>query len=187
MIQFLSLLTILSILNTIAFEPRLYGEWSVWHSNTRNRWLSNRVIVSIRAKRQFEIREKRQQNMFVVEYVYQGKYKLQQELTKRDVESGQVILYQDTMHIRLLSIGGVGLDELPIYCTKDIRKKVNLNFDLIGKDEIFLSKYDNYFHLVRHTRLNEPTINIPFSTLLFTNLFGIFLNAIYNEILYHHP
>lgn len=173
-----SLLLWISSLPVIwSFDPKLYGEWSLWHSNTKYGLNANKIIISLYPKNNFEYKEKKQINIFLIEYIYQGNYKLdyKHNIIKNE-DSGNVIFCQEKLKIRLLSIFGIGFDELPIFFMQNVRKKVRLHFDIIGKDDIFLNKYENYFHLIRHTRVNEPSINVPLSTFLFTNLLSLIFN-----------
>jgi len=161
------------------FDPRLYGEWSLWHSNTKQSLLSNKVLISLYPKRKFEVKEKKQQNIFLMEYVYRGHYKL--GANSENGDSGNVLIEQENLRIRMLSICGIGFDELPILCMKNLNKRVKLQYDIISKDDIFLSKYNNHFHLIRHTRINEPPINVPLSTLMLTNIVSIILSHLLHK------
>jgi hypothetical protein len=166
-----------------AFNPKFYGEWSLWHSKSKNILLSNKVIVSLYPVDKFELIEKKSIGLFNIEYIYTGSYSVSYEknLNFVNMKQGTVICKQKKMKIKLLSFCGIGLDELPIFYMKNLNSKIRLHFDIINKDDIFLSKYDNYFHLVRHTRFNEPMVNIPFSSFLFTNLLGIYLNYLIHK------
>jgi hypothetical protein len=170
----LNLLIFFTILKIgFTFDPKFYGEWSLWHSNIRNKLLSNKIIVSLYPENNFEYVEYKKIGPLIVEYLYDGNYKIFSNNFNINKDIGNVIFRQKNLKIKLISIFGIGFDELPIICNQSINKKVRLNYNIIGKDDIFLNKYNNYFHLIRHTRSNDPNINVPLSTLLLSNIIGL--------------
>jgi len=80
----------------------------------------------------------------------------------------------------VVSIFGVGVEELNIYYPVPLRipgkfHREVMEVSVVGNDDIFLttntnSSYLSAYHLIRSTSLNQPTINVPFTTLVFTQI-----------------
>lgn len=80
----------------------------------------------------------------------------------------------------VVSIFGVGVEELNIYYPVPLRipgkfHREVMEVSVVGNDDIFLttntnSSYLSAYHLIRSASLNQPTINVPFTTLVFTQI-----------------
>jgi hypothetical protein len=57
-----------------------------------------------------------------------------------------------------------------------------------GMDDIYLQsikRNDDCFHIVRSVRINEPSVDIPISTFLITQIVGTILGHVINQVLFH--
>ena len=80
----------------------------------------------------------------------------------------------------VVSIFGVGVEELNIYYPVPLRipgkfHREVMEVSVVGNDDIFLttnsnSSYLSAYHLIRSASLNQPTVNVPFTTLVFTQI-----------------
>lgn len=200
----LLLLSVLSVNAFISHVPQLFGEWSVWHSNTPFIKGSNKVIVGIYPNSRLEVIDKKTIGPCILEKVKIGKYTLSEneqkckefDMNDHEYEHQFVDITFERKDYYVRSIFGIGLDNLPIRrtTTSDYYQKMSLY--IIGKGDLFLTftsqdtgdthpkpVYDGNenvlcYHLVRNIRTKEPSINVPLSTLIATHLASIFLNYI---------
>lgn len=56
---------------------------------------------------------------------------------------------------------------------------------IIGHDDLFLTTRSYSFHLVRSVRANELSINVPFSTLVATQISGMCIAHVIHQIMNH--
>lgn len=77
---------------------------------------------------------------------------------------------------RLLSVLGVGVEFLGVQGKADERDRTfTLGIDLNTGEDLFLSSPRISFHLVRSVRVDEPSIDVPFGTLVSTQILGSLL------------
>ena len=157
-----------------------WGEWVVQHSSIARSPPNNRMVVSIYPN-----------NKVMIGYRYTFGplvYSRQRDGVYETKEGGSLFCrFQDTTD-QLLSIYGVGVDELSIMSRK-IQEENKYRFKIVvpDTDNIFLVEDDEpsspYYstgcvHLVRFVRVNEPSINVPFSTFLFTQILGMVISGL---------
>ena len=72
------------------------------------------------------------------------------------------------------------------------KKFVETNYEFamtfVGVDDIYLqstTRHDDCFHIVKSARINEPSVDIPISTFLITQIIGCILGHMINQVLFH--
>lgn len=98
------------------------------------------------------------------------------------------VLFHHTEEV-FLSVYGIGLQNFNIK-TKTLQKKSQYSFSMMtdGNDDMYLQSVvtdADCFHIVRSVRINEPSVDIPISTFLFTQILGTIIGHIINQILFH--
>lgn len=186
------LFSVISVDAFVSHIPhQLFGEWSVWHSNTPSVQESNKVIVGIYPNSRLEVIDKKTIGPCILEKVKYGKYIVDNndnDIIKLDNEEYKhklvdVKFERKDYYIR--SIFGIGLDNLPIRRTTTCDYFQKMSLYIIGKGDLFLTSQQNdedndilCYHLVRNIRTKEPSINVPLSTLIATHMASIFFNYI---------
>jgi hypothetical protein len=91
-----------------------------------------------------------------------------------------------TRQRRLLSIFGIGLDNAPIHTTlrvPDETQRIFMELHVMGHDDLFLTSSSFSYHLIRSIRPNELSVNVPFSTLVATQVTGMYIAYLVHQIM----
>ena len=81
----------------------------------------------------------------------------------------------------LVSILGIGLEELEVRYPIPLREnQENMEMVVVGRDDLFLTTtasptFSTTYHLIRSSWVDQPTINVPFSTLVATQVLGMMI------------
>ena len=114
--------------------------------------------------------------------IFQDDYDDNEEKRKVDV------LFHHTEEI-FLSVYGIGLQNFNIKTKKKtIKNKFSFSMTMPGMDDIYLQsikRNDDCFRIVRSVRINEPSVDIPISTFLITQIVGTILGHVINQVLFH--
>jgi hypothetical protein len=193
---------------TTNFLMQMYGEWSLWHANFPSFSGPNRVLVCIFPEGMLEITYLHNVGPFLLKDYQMGKYrflfpsKISKKISKKisndefsimkGSSSSSVEVHFYHRRYQLLSIFGVGLDNLPIHYKVPRNVKKKLDVHVVGRDDLFLrvktGKDENnieaslFYHLVRCIRNDQPTVNVPLSTLVFTQVMGIIIANFVNDL-----
>jgi len=177
----------LLLLTTAQAFPRFYGEWTLWHS-TVPALPDNRVVIHIYPDNHLTMKYRFMKGPFVFHKSKVGIYSISTNNDDNYEEKHNVdVLFHHTEEI-FLSAYGIGLQNFNI---KTDKKKVNTKFrfsmTMAGTDDIYLqsTKNDDCFHIVRSVRINEPSVDIPISTFVITQIVGTIMGHVINEILFH--
>jgi hypothetical protein len=170
----------------VSIHRRLYGEWIVWHSTNGN--FLNREVVHIYPNNQLMISYRYKKGPFLYHREKHGEYRIEKKRKSYTKIYLQIHQCQET----LLSIYGVGIqDMLDPMKTKNTHPyktfKMNINMYCVGPDDLYLfstHREMNHYHLVRSVRINEPKIDIPISTFLFTQLISIVISQVLHFFLH---
>lgn len=180
------------------FLSPLYGEWSLWHASTNTRSFvgPNKVIVYLYPHSKIELIFKRTIGPVIFKDHEVGNFRLYvDDVMNKEIVNKETITIHTYHHSRskievmveferrkrlVVSIFGVGVEELNIYYPVPLRipgkfHREVMEVSVVGNDDIFLttnsnSSYLSAYHLIRSASLNQPTINVPFTTLVFTQI-----------------
>lgn len=189
-----------------SFLRRLYGEWSLWHSTSPSFRSPNNVMVYLYPSFRVEIVARRMIGPFLYEERQSGKYMLtgvpecsiehdndagsQHADAMSAVCTNRVRVEFFTRERRMLSVFGIGLDNAPIHTTLHVPEEtqhISMDLHIIGHDDLFLSSLSSSYHLIRSIRPNEPSINVPFSTLVATQITGMYIAYLVHQIMCWMP
>lgn len=168
----------------IAF-PKFYGEWMLWHSTVPN-LPDNRVIIHIYPDNQLSLKYRFMKGPVVYHKSKTGTYKIfpEEENEKRKVD----VEFHHTEEV-FLSMYGIGLQNFNIRTKKKkIQNHFSFSMTMAGIDDIYLQsikRNDDCFHIVRSIRINEPSVDIPISTFLITQVVGTILGHVINQVFFH--
>jgi len=178
--------------NTFRDYSKLFGEWSVWHSNTPSFIGPNRMIVGIYPESLIEVSQKYCIGPCILEKTKVGTYSLYDDDMKKDQCNIRLDFHQKNVH--LLSIFGIGLDNLPIFFREKWDYSEDMSLYVVEQGDLFLTfhsqSYLYCYHLIRNVRTIEPSVNVPFSTLVATHIVGVgitkCLETLHSFLLQHH-
>lgn len=173
------------VVATTAF-PRFYGEWMLWHSTVRE-LPDNRVVIHIYPDDQVTLKYRFTRGPFVFHKSKQGHYYIHKH---DDEERHRVdVSFHRTEEV-FLSAYGIGLQNLRIKTRDETKSKKDYRFSMIfaGTDDIYLqstTNTDDSFHIVKSIRIIEPSVDIPITTFIITQIIGTILGHVINELLFH--
>lgn len=176
----------LALCGLVQAFPKFYGEWTLWHSTVPD-LPDNRVVIHIYPDNQLTMKYRFMRGPVVYNKSKVGMYKISSvdnEYEKRSVE----VLFHHTEEI-FLSVYGIGLQNFNIKTKKKREtKRFSFAMTMAGTDDIYLQsikRNDDCFHIVRSVRINEPSVDIPISTFLITQIVGTILGHVINQVLFH--
>lgn len=169
-------------------KPQLYGEWTVWHSHHLSYKGSNRMLVRLYPESTIEVCYREYIGPWLIETRKFGEFNLDDDIeynqdhmkNKFDpvCKSNVSIQYQKKEY-KLLSFLGIGFDNVSPLRSEDYNIKLKMKLYIVDRNDLFLTiNNQEHYHLIRSIRLNEPDVNIPISTLIATNLFGMVMTAL---------
>ena len=188
----------------------LFGEWSVWHSNFPNFVGSNKMRVHLYPERVIEVAQRKYSGPWLYEKRFRGTYNLSLNGDDDDINTSRdasvVSLRFHDVEKKLVSVFGIGLDDVPIlvYQEKDDDHNIDMHLNIAGRDDLFLTAplsviqdMTEYtmplngsddiicYHLVRSVRNDEPSPNVPISTFIATQILGTWICYILHYIFFH--
>jgi len=173
------------------FITRLYGEWTMWHSTAPQFDTPNAVLIWLYPPSRIEICWRKTMGPFLYEDRWIGDLFIwgmtECDSVEANVCNNRVHVEFDQGFRRVLSVCGIGLDDVLQMPRSKTGQVLTMDLQNIGKDDMFLMSSRHSYHLVRSMRLNEPTINIPLSTLVATQLAGMLVTHIFQEVVKHCP
>ena len=117
-----------------------------------------------------------------------GTYRIFQDDHNDDERRKVDVLFHHTEEV-FLSVYGIGLQNFNIKTKKKtIWNQYSFSMTMPGMDDIYLQsikRNDDCFHIVRSVRINEPSVDIPLSTFLITQIVGTILGHVINQVLFH--
>lgn len=165
-------------------RPEL-GEWVVRHSTHRRAPPDNRAVVHVYPENRLVLAHRHSLGPLVCLRQLHGMYTL---TTNSDSVTDEKRVVTCTFHEKrdtILSVYGVGLHGVfEVTTKKEAFKQYKFFFMMHGVSDVFLTATDPvdestfYCHLVRCVRIDEPNIDVPFSTFIFTQLLGIVFSAL---------
>lgn len=188
-LMFRSILCLLLLLQPqLVFSfPKFYGEWTLWHSTVPD-LPNNRVVVHIYPENQLSINYRFMRGPVVFHKSKTGTYQIFQDDHTDDERRRVDVLFHHTEEV-FLSVYGIGLQNFNIKTKKKtIRNHFSFSMTMPGMDDIYLQsikRNDDCFHIVRSVRINEPSVDIPISTFLITQIVGTILGHVINQVLFH--
>lgn len=165
--------------------PKLYGEWTVWHSTMPRFSKSNAATVALYPQSRMELCIRRQQGPLLWQDTLDGNYHVigstecwgggdgETHDGSRSCQS-QLMLHITRSQRELLSIFGIGVDIPFMRRTITHRSfRLALELQILEQDDLFLSNAMYSIHLVRSIHSNQPDVNVPLSTLMASQLVGM--------------
>jgi len=188
----------------------MYGEWSVWHSDLYKSLPSNQMLVNLSPSFHFQVSEKKNMGPLLFEKKWLGEYEVVSSQCFGTFAQGfepwctsQIRVNRLDIEQIVVSFFGIGFDEAYFSRRQPIDFSFNVKLDIIGKDDIYLSlensdlqeivntrvpeKGSSSYHLVRSVRINQPQVNIPLSTFLFTQVLGSCISLFFHDKMCHPP
>lgn len=172
--------------------PQLYGEWSLWHSNDASFKGPNRVLVYLHPDDMIDVCHTRHVGPFLVQDKRIGRWRgADPENTEcvinglDSVCTGDVSIDFYSSERRLMSIMGIGINDCPLAFENKISINNRMRLHVVGRDDLFLtSRMDDgcYYHLIRSIRTNQPSVDIPFSTLMSTQIVSMLITYLFHLI-----
>lgn len=174
-------------------KSQLYGEWTIWHSHHSSSKGSNRMLVGLYPESIIEVCYREYKGPWLIETRKMGEFYIDDDLMYDDntsqnkfdpvCKSNICIQYQKKEQ-KVLSFLGIGFDDISPLHTEDHTIKLNMKLYIVDRNDLFLTINEKeHYHLMRSIRVNEPNINVPISTLIATNLFGMIMTALIHH--YH--
>lgn len=177
----------------------LYGEWSVWHSNLPHFVGPNKIMVNLYPQNCLEVKMKEYVGPCLYEKKWIGSYRLTNIGCETNglsnfpddfqtvCSSGVDISFTEIVH-SMVSLFGIGVDEVPVPIKKAKCTNISMKLSIVGRDDMYLTvsnrelkdfitrrlpleKHTSY-HLVRSIYNDQPKVNTPFSTFIVTQLLG---------------
>jgi hypothetical protein len=180
-VLFLFIWTVNGYRQDLSIQQKIYGEWIVWHSTQTHEFM-NREVVHLYPDNKISICHRYSKGPFVFHKEKVGQYFIDDKGTFVKVNLN-LNSYKDN----LLSIYGVGTENFPVQ-EKPLNIRLCLKLYCVGTDDLYLSNpYTNHcFHLVKSVRINEPKIDVPLSTFIFTQILGLFFTQILHILFMHN-
>lgn len=160
-----------------SLKSQLYGEWSVWHSHEQG---SNKIVVGLYPESNIEICYRKYQGPWLIQTRKIGHFYI---IGENDQEPLVSIQYNEKEY-KILSFLGIGFDDISLTRKDNYPINVDMKLYVVDRNDLFLSMSNKeHYHLVRSVRVNEPDVNVPISTLIATNIFGMLMTELLH---YHH-
>lgn len=168
-------------------RQQLYGEWIMWHSHHPSFRGSNRMIVSLYPESVIEVCYREYKGPWLMETRKIGElhfdnenFTYEEDTTNMNpICKSNVCIQYKQKERKILSFLGIGFDDISPLHIESHQVKLNMQLYIVDRNDLFLTMNDNqHYHLMRYVRVNEPTINIPISTLIATNIVGMIMTAL---------
>lgn len=166
--------------------PKFYGEWVLRHSTVPD-LPDNRVVVHIFPDNQLMMKYRFTRGPIVFHKSKIGTYRI---FTQHDHVDKQLVdvSFHSSEEV-FLSVYGIGLQNFNIKTNKkQTHTLYRFIMTFVEMDDIYLQSIahsEDCFHIVRSLRINEPSVDIPLSTFLTTQIIGTVLGHMINEFLFH--
>ena len=182
----------------------LFGEWSIWHSNFPTHEGSNKMRVYLFPERMIKVSHKKWQGPWLFEKCLKGQYILDKTNSlHNEIYSHKVVVQFNEYERRLISVLGIGVDDVPIIFKKKINHNIDMHLNIVGRDDLFLKTtlssvnklsdsiiHDEdgviFYHLVRCIRSDEPSSNVPLSTFVVTQILGTGICYLIHFLFFHN-
>jgi hypothetical protein len=175
-------------------QPQLYGEWTMWHSHNPSFKGSNRMLVGLYPESNIEVSYREYTGPWMIETRKIGTFHFDNDLRYDDNDNkmktdfdpickSNVCVEYKQKEKRVLSFLGIGFDDISPLQVESHNVTLHMKLYIVDRNDLFLTMNQNdHYHLMRSIRVNEPTINVPISTLIATNIVGMMMTA----IIQHH-
>jgi hypothetical protein len=179
-------------------QSQLFGEWTVWHSHNPSFRGSNKMLVGLYPDSIIEVTYKQYIGPWLIETRKIGEFTFQKDVTHKHkknnrkrkrpyqhlppiYKSSNVCVQYSKKYVKILSFLGIGFDDISPLHTQLHDVCLNMSLFIVDKNDLFLTMNNNkdeHYHLIRSIRVNEPSINVPISTLIATNIVGMIMTAL---------
>lgn len=167
--------------------PKFYGEWMLRHSTVPD-LPDNRVVIHIYPDDQLTLKYRFTRGPIVFHKSKTGTYRVSKYQDEYENKHRVDVFFHHTEEV-FLSVYGIGLQNFNIKTKKKTTKSMfHFLMTFVEMDDIYLqsiSHTDDCFHIVRSLRINEPSVDIPISTFVITQIIGCVLGHLINELLFH--
>lgn len=163
-------------------RPEL-GEWVVRHSTHRRAPPDNRAVVHVYPGNKVVVGHRFSRGPFVFSRQLNGQYFLSSGSDEKKTVTCTFYEKQE----QIISLYGVGLRDVTRMIRKPTVMEYKFFFMMHGVQDMFLTAVVDsegeedttfYCHLVRCVRVDEPNIDVPFSTFVFTQVLGVLLSSL---------
>jgi len=192
----------LATLKNVVSCNKLFGEWSIRFSDDpripgKSASLGiikdtgmNRVLIRIRPGGVLEVYYPFYRGLFLTEISQKGRYRVRDRVQSRmNID----VSFSDSRET-IVSFCGLEIDDVrPVINSYNIEKERVLQLDVeIVRNDLFIIAHDEissssfYYHLVRMDTMNQPTVAVSISNLIFTNILTMFLTH-FLHVVVHLP
>lgn len=169
---------------------QLYGEWMVWHSTTSSSFYDpNTIMVRLYPSFCIDICIKHNIGPFIIEEIRTGRIRVRdmncRVLMNKDLSEFQPVcterVYIGFLEKRTKMISAFGIGMSCFEVCKPHHQLLSMDLHVVGRDDLYMTKkrrndkQNISYHLVRSVRSNQPSIDVPFLTLVSTQLVGMFV------------
>ena len=192
----------LATLKNVVSCNKLFGEWSIRFSDDpripgKSASLGiiqdtgmNRVLIRIRPGGVLEVYYPFYRGLFLTEISQKCRYRVRDRIHSRMTIE---VSFGDSRET-IISFCGLEIDDLrPVLNSQNIEKERILLLDVeIVRNDLFIIAQDKedssnssfYYHLVRMDTMNQPSVAVSMSNLIFTNILTMFLTHFLHDIVH---
>lgn len=182
-----SIIYALLLVQPVLSFPKFYGEWTLWHSTVPD-LPDNRAVIHIYPDNQLSLSYRFTRGPIVYHKCKVGTYKIFHDDVELEDKRKVDVMFHHTEEV-FLSVYGIGLQNFNIKTKKKMENRhFCFSMTMTSTDDIYLQsimRNDDCFHIVRSVRINEPSVDIPISTFLMTQIVGTILGHVINQVLFH--
>jgi hypothetical protein len=167
---------------------QLYGEWQIRYSDDPQfpgksasigiipETGMNRVRISVYPAGHFNVMYRFYRGLLLNEISQKGSYHVHERIGSHIEMS---IRFHNS-HEKIVSFCGIAIDDIhPLIRIEESVLTYKVEAEIIGNDMFIIAKNMStpvfYYHLIRSDSLNQPTIEIPLSNLIFSNILTMML------------
>lgn len=181
----------LSRISTLLRCRQLFGEWQVRYSDypgfptTKSASIGvvpetgmNRVLIRVQPGGHFQAVYRYSDGLFLNEISQRGMY----EIRSRRGSHVDLSIRFDQIREEMVSFGGIAIDNVrPVLRHEQPELTFHAEAELLQNDLFLVAHHENesalfYYHLSRSTTLHQPTVQMPLSHLIFSNMLSMFLS-----------
>jgi len=177
---------------------QLFGEWQIRYSDDPRfpgksasigiipETGMNRVRVSVYPDGHFHVAYRFYRGLLMNEILQKGRYHIRERVGSRMDMSIRFQQSQESM----VSFCGIAIDDLrPVLRNEDPELFFHVEAELIKNEMFLMAKNDNassifYYHLIRSDTLHQPTVQVPLSNLIFSNILSMMFTYFIHYLLH---
>lgn len=180
-----------SRISTLLRCRQLFGEWQIRYSDypgfptTKSASIGvvpetgmNRVLIRVHPGGHFQVVYRYSRGLLLNEISQRGMY----EIRERHGSHVDLTIRFDQIREEMVSFGGIAIDNVrPVLRHEQPELTFHAEAELLQNDLFLIARHEDdsalfYYHLSRSTTLNQPTVQMPLSHLVFSNMLSMLLS-----------